>query len=549
MKYRISQDNGRWLTLLAVGIGLLFSLYYLLHIDGGVIVDERRYIHLGHSIYSLKNLYAGVGTMLWPLNRYVFGVGTLLFGETVIGGRVIAAIVGGIGISVTGIVSLEMNRRPISLIAPVVVGGTYIYGVYAAQAKPEIILTTLVIVSIYLYHLWQGKRLNQWLSILFGATLGGVLTIKQTGIVFALPIVLLVLRDLYRTSDFRRAIPVLIGILATGIQYVPYLLVPHPPIADFHPQWIQVLVDLPAIGNLVYIVGWGVLDNVLGQGTAIYPIFGTWRPVPIWGYIYFVYYNYGIIYVLGLISAPLTLLSSDQQASFEKELAVICIASFIGLSLLSIRRPYYMLPLAPILMLLFVSVASNFAHRYAMASNSISRFTGLFESAISSRGVISVLLVVFVISASLIPPSPLLTNMQYDINTDSGADDVASFLVTHSSDDETIVIADTTLILRFHLDRGSNIRLLGPWTWSNNTSRMAEFTDLIETGKIDYYVALEGGNQPQTSSENNEFYQVARAQGEEVLRINIDMKHQPSPSLTKSRASGNEQQLVVYEFS
>ncbi|MFC7229687.1 glycosyltransferase family 39 protein [Salinirubellus salinus] len=524
MKGRVRRTLGAFPHLGEVVLLIVLCSWYLLNLRGAMNVGEVLYAQYGYSAVT-GDPYVNPTHMIAPTAKYFIGVGQLVFGEGTFGARLPVVLFGLATVHVTYRLGVLLADRLVGLLAGALLGATYFFATRSVLAILDVPLTFFFVGGIYALLCFGRTGETRWV-VWTGLAIGGVLTSKAYGFIYALPIVLGVLwflwQDFGGQQRFRQA-KYFVGsaVAFVAVVYLPYYVVAHPPVErDFGelikqflglPEsvgaFVQLVFNIPIVGNVAYVVGATLGHNLkhVGGGHAIEVGSTVYREPPIWTYVYWLTTEVGLFYLLSLIvtlGGGVLGLRNDGQRD-RAFLAWVVVLPLLFVSLLTVKFPRYILPLVPVLAVTGIYYAADMS----------SRLRDLNSWSISRPDIDRVVMLSVVALLLIVPPSPVANSAVSPINTDTGYDEVARFIEEYQAqhEDETIVVISyhgTTL--DYYLQDDIEIVAFTPKDPQGNAARYSSYRERIESGEVAFVVDLRQNRRLQGTP----FYRYVRSNGD-----------------------------------
>jgi len=245
---------------------------------------------------------------------------------------------------------------------------------------------------------------------------------------------------------------------------------------------------LMRIGEVIsYLDTVGGYSSQLVTGHRIIVAGAVYDVPPIWTYLYWLWEYGGWFYILGLFAMLHGLYDCFSRKTLDWQKRVILVAGlvpFVGLSLLSVKFPRYLIPILPILAL------SASMQIWSAVDVLLVRISLQKARTVPPRTsqLVSVGLMVFII---LVPFSPIYTTMQEpDIGNDSGYDIAAQIVQDHvvaNSTGTVVVYSWYGAILSYYLQGSDLDNLIVEDLDFFSTAQYGE----LENSSVDLVVDLE----------------------------------------------------------
>lgn len=494
-----------------------FFLWYLTNLNGALSVDEVVYARTGQLLFR-GDPYANPTHIFAPTARYFIGFGELVLGPTSVGARAPILVFGLLTIAVTYELGVLLDGRGTGFLAALVLGVTYPFARHSVMAMLDVPLAFFFIALLYMTVLWIDEPTSRR-AILVGSFAAAVATTKAYGVLYAVAPVVAVVAVTVRRSALSDVLPELRhqiggGIGALGVIYAPFVLIRHPPVDATVPPLSNVALQLPIVGNFVYIFRAALTTNLdhIGRGHAVEVGSMIYQYPPVWTYIYWLF-EWGAIYAVALIVVLVPTVRNVARTQWGRELLVggAILAPFLALSLLTVKFPRYVLPvLAPLLVLAITTLRRATDWLYtAIQKDESERFDAVVPAA----------LLILVLGISLVPPSPVVASAQTPVQTDTGYDRVADVLEDCSvPSGETVVLSYHSGVLNYYLNDQNEMRIV-PFTPINveDNPEYDLYRSRLRTGQIHGVVTIESN--PRLKKAQPRLYHYIRDEGERQVAV------------------------------
>jgi len=179
---------------------------------------------------------------------------------------------------------------------------------------------------------------------------------------------------------------------------------------------------------------------------------------------------------------------SAHQSIRELSFEWVVLIPLLGLSLMTVKFPRYMLPVLPLLSLAVVwhinsSTRSIINRNLAPGSARSKRFTPYAVS------------ILLLIGLMLVPPSPLVETASTPIKTDSGSEEIATFVETYAAEhpsEEITVLAVHPQTITYYLGPKERISFVELPTYDlGNEAEFNELRNRHDEGEFDLVVLFE----------------------------------------------------------
>lgn len=517
-----------------------FAAWYATNLSGGLFVDEVAYAETGWAFFHGAP-YSNPTHIFAPTGKYFIGIGQLLFGTTTLGVRLPVLISGVLALYLTYRLGRMLRGRVVGFTATLLVGVTPVFARHSVMGMLDVPLALFTVALFYAAARWlrDGSPRD---AVAVGVLAVAVVTTKAYAFFYVLPVLVATLAvAVSRSRSGSRSLvdtlkhPAGGAIVTLLVLYSPFFVFPHPPVPEGYLPTafggvLPKVMALPVVGNLLYVFGAAMYVNFghLGGGHAVEVGTAVYQYPPAWAYLYWLY-EAGLVYLLAL---ALTVASTvryvaNRDVGWPLLVNSGVLVPLIGLSVMSVKFPRYMLPVFPLLAVVGV------AYGYRVVQAVVAR-VAVSRSGPTPTWVAGAFLIVMA-SVSVVPPSPLVTSVEESIRTDSGFDQVAEFVAgcdVESSSDEMVVLAYHRSALEYYSPPRDDVVYLGytPTNAANDTHYQA-IHDQLEAGEIDLVVTIEDNQRIRELQPA--LYQYIRTSGERQLAV------PQSP----------EGQLVVYRFS
>lgn len=463
------------------------AAWYLSNLDGGLSVDETIYAESGYGLLT-GDPYLNPTHAIAPTGKYPTGLSQLLLGPSSEVVRLPAALFGLGTLYVTYRLGRHLRGRWVGLSAATLVGTTYLFAHHSVRMMLDVPLTFLFVGSILVGLLWLEDP-TDGRGYLLGALLVATATTKIYGALYVLPVVVTVLVGAARTArvDLRESLrpPVLGGAALAFALFAPFAVVPHPPVVRSYHPLVHAVVSVPVLGNYAYVAGQAIAKNFLhlGDGHAVLVGSTVYQYPPVWTYLYWLYDFGGSLYLVGaVVVATAPLVGSRRRGALSLSLCLL--VPLVGLSLLTVKFPRYVIPLFPVIAL------GTVYHLRGLAGRVLDR--AVVSGAASRRTVHGIATVVLVLGLTLPAPAPFVDAHQKPIREDSGLDTASTHIREYAANDsgELVVASYQATALRYYLPEGTDVRLvnLAPFVVSGDASKLNAFRRGYRNGSVDFVV-------------------------------------------------------------
>ncbi|MFQ6129069.1 MAG: ArnT family glycosyltransferase [Thermoplasmata archaeon] len=426
------------------------GIWFFLSLNGALGVDEVAYAE-GASFL----MYGGPVANLEhpPLAKIFISLGYLVFGRSSLGWRIVTPFFALAAVYLTYKIGVLLDNRKVGFFASLALVLTHLYSSHAVMAMLDVYLAFFVVLLLFLmlsyfreYDTLSAKQEKIYLLGL-GVASSSAFLCKYYGLLFVAAVCLVLLWKWRRDprpegEENSPSMLARVGFFLLGFGIVAML------------AYIPVLMR---IGEVIsYLDAAGGYSSQLVTGHRIIVAGAVYDIPPIWTYVYWLWEYGGWLYVLGLIALLHGLYDCFGRRTPDWQKRGILVAGlvpFVGLSLLSVKFPRYLIPILPILalsaMMLIWSAVDTLLVKISL------RKAGAILS--RTNRLVSVGLMVFII---LVPFSPIYTTMQEpDIGNDSGYDIAARIVQEHvvaNSTRTVVVYSWYGAILTYYL-QGSNL--------------------------------------------------------------------------------------------
>lgn len=536
--YLVDRFDISWEDITFCGVLGVIAWWYLTNLRGALTIDETYYARAGHGLLTGAP-YLNPTHSFAPTAKYFIGLGTLLLGSDGTGVRLPVALFGLLVVVVSYRLGAELRSKQVGLVAAAGIGGSYFFARFATVGLLDVPLTLFFLSAVYLTVRWLRERRPR-LLVLLGVAVTAATTTKAYGLVYALPPAAVVLGVLVQEQGGRDGVreftPTVIGgIVALVVLYLPFAFVPHPPIGGTYgpPAVMAVatsLLELPVLGNYVYLFGSGFVTNVLhvGRGHAV-PVSGTvYQYPPVWSYLYWMAEEGGAFYItlfcVTLVGTGYESVTKRSPTALLVGVSVLFPLTF--LSLLTVKFPRYILPLFP----LVVVVGLSYLCRWL---DGRLRFSALTRTDRTRLQDIVVVVGVVVMLGVVPPAAPIAQSIDEPLRTDSRYDDAAAYVEAYAADHEgeQLVLTYHRVTFQYYLGEEVAVRTvpLKAAQVAANDSHVRRLRQLLERGEVDLVVDVENN----TRLRDTTVGQCIRTHGTPVRRFPL---------------SPTDDVLVVYEM-
>lgn len=405
-------------------------MWYINNLGGGLGVDEVVYGPSGYLMVTGKDLY--VNLQHPPLAKYFIGFCEVLFGINSFGARISSTIFSLLTLVVVYALCARSWSRTVGLFAAVYLGVTPFFARFAVIAMLDMTLTFFCTLLLLFYTIACRQDVFWRYALLMGAVTALLFTSKFYAFFFAIPLIfgMWIQRNWDKTlkTSLKEVTPLAISFLVTTlIVYAPYL------------------------PGLMYVVGRVVELNfhLLEGGHTVMVLGEVYQRPPLYTYIVWMWQHFGLVHLMGLCFAIVYVLFSKDLV--KRTIAVSGIFYFLCISFMTVKMPWYLLPLAPITSMFLFGALKDLA-KSPMFTNCMSKIKGLLAiQKLPSRDMIALALMLITL---LSPLSPIYIALWHpdSINSDSGYDKVAELVLEWAErHGEAKVLSWYAHILKFYL--------------------------------------------------------------------------------------------------
>jgi 4-amino-4-deoxy-L-arabinose transferase-like glycosyltransferase len=500
---------------------MVFGAWYVSNVQGGLSIDEAFYATFGHGLLHGVP-YVNPTHAFAPTGKYFVGIGQLLLGETSFGARVPIVLVGLATIYVTYRLGVELHGRVVGGLGAALLGVAHQFSSHAVMAVLDVPLTLFFLTLVLAALRWlRDERRSD--ALLIGVAVTGALTTKAYGFLYVavpLAVLLAVAVRRYGLRDGSRALsPVLLsGGSTLAMIYLPFILVPHPPLTESYGSAgvmsvVQTLLAIPVAGNFVYIFGAAFVQNVLhlGGGHAVVIGSSVYQYPPEWAYLYWLATENGLFYLLALVVAVGGFAyESVRDRSVEKTLVGgSIVVPLVALSLLTVKFPRYVIPILPLVTVGFTLYLWR-AGEWTLQSEMNDR--------IDPTPVAQIALVCGVLLLGVVvPPSAVGVVASEPIRTDTGYDDAVKSVEQYADDtDETVTVLTYHFqTFDYYFESRPDVEVRRMNVSSQNETYYRYLEGELKRGEIDLVVDLERNPRMR----GTELYRYVRAEGKTRLAV------------------------------
>jgi hypothetical protein len=291
--------------------------------------------------------------------------------------------------------------------------------------------------------------------------------------------------------------PIAGGAAVLALIYLPFVFVPHPSVPGGYGAIARAVLQIPVLGNFAYVFGAAILRNVVHAtgGHAVEVGSTVYQYPPIWTYLYWLYERGGAIYIglLSIVSAysAYEVVRRGNWESFLLGWSVV--VPFLCLSLLTVKFPRYVVSLLP-----FVSVSGiYYTNRLLRRVSRLGSDRGSFARSDTALGV---LLGVVVLTAGLVPPSPLVASAVTSLDNDTGYDRIAESIGEYADEAPRDIAVVTyrgsiRVGLEYYLGERDDVRFEAIQlkdAGQGNGTQCGKYRRELANGSIDLVVAHSG---------------------------------------------------------
>lgn len=456
--------------------------WYLLSIrTGGLWLDEVLYARAGYSILS-GNPFVNPTHMFAPLGKYIIGIGQLILGKNQFGARIGVVLVSILVLTIPYVIAKRLGEPLVGLLSVIAVSSIPLFVSHATSAMLDVPLVGAVTALCGLVILESKNMGGRWRDIAFGIFFILASSTKSYGVIYAIG-PLIVYSVLRHNAVQTRRFAVRVGGGMSGafiIIFLPLMLASPP---NYYggaslPDIVKSIFDIPLIGGITYSFGASLYHNITRHGANASPSLPN---------IVFWVIEGGPLVITGFI---------------------VSVGNYLIPKRLRLT-PWWVPPLLifpPIVMFTLV-IPKGFA-RYALPVFPIAIFFGIFLCIESLRKYtksdIQKKIGLFVLFILIVSPASAFFIGNSNPSADSQYDDVSSYLLS-SSDENIVIIAQQSIVLKWHLGDiyvekynfnptepveftlgSKNITVFG--LSSNHPESYEEAEEQIRKGGVDYIV-------------------------------------------------------------
>lgn len=455
-------------SLAAIIVVGAFGGWYLTNLQGALYIDEVFYARTGWGLLT-GNPYENPTHAIAPTAKYFIGFGQQLFGRTSFGVRVFVALAGVGTLGLTYRLGELVDDRRIGLLAVVLLGSTYAFATQAVRGMLDVPLAFTFVASVHLALRW---RRDDWrlAAPLFGVAAVAVVTTKVYGFIYVFTPLVVVGGVVARRWRRRAALTGLRSMLTSAaltvaLLFTPYYVVSHPPLTESYGSsslmaLARTLLDVPILGNFVYIGGAALVQNVLhlDSGHAVVVGNTVYQYAPFWSYGYWLLEYGGVLYGV-LVVAVLGGVVADAVTNRLTEATILGVATLVPLvvlSALTVKFPRYILPLFPLLLV------GGLSYVRRLVGILLARWETLTPRAgrhVEVGGTCVVVLLVLTAGVA-VSSSAVAGSMTDSIHADSGYDEAAAFATAYAKEnpnEEVGIVVHHNVTFSYYFERRDNV--------------------------------------------------------------------------------------------
>lgn len=457
------------------------GIWFFLSLDGALGVDEVAYAEGANFL-----LYGGPVANLEhpPLAKIFIGLGYLVFGRSSLGWRIVTPFFALAAVYLTYKIGVLLGNRKVGFFASLALVLTHLYSSHAVMAMLDVYLAFFVLLLLFLvlsyFREYDSLSARQEKIYLLGIGVAScsAFLCKYYGLLFVASVCLVLIWKWRReprpkSEDGSLSMNARIGFFLLGFGIIAML------------AYIPILMG---IGEVM-----SYLDTVRGYssqlvtGHRIIVAGAVYDVPPIWTYLYWLWEYGGWFYILGLLALLHGLYDCFGRKTLDWQRRVFLVAGlvpFVGLSLLSVKFPRYLIPMLPILALC-ASMQIWSAVDALLVKISLRR-PGAITPRRSRLACVGLMVLII-----LLPFSPIYTTMaEPDIGNDSGYDIAAQIVQDHvvaNSTGTVVVYSWYGAILSYYLQGSDLDNLIVEDLDFFSTEQYSE----LENSSVDLVVDLE----------------------------------------------------------
>jgi hypothetical protein len=474
----------------------LLALWYGSNLDGSFVVDEAFYARTGYGLLT-GSPYTNPTHAFAPTAKYFIGLGQLVLGRTAVGARAPILLFALGTVFLTDRLGRRLWTPEAGLVSALVLGVSYPFVTQSLMAMLDVPLAFFTVALTLATLVWLSERGRRRLALV-GVLCAAVATTKAYGFLYALPHVAVVCTVCVRAAGVREAVrrlaPAVGGGFATlAVLYVPFVLVPHPPVPAAYVSGVPLVrqvLALPVVGNFAYVFGAAFVTNVAhtGAGHSITVGSTVYQYPPAWAYLYWLFQRGGPLLVGALLlTAAYALSGFRRRDATALSAGAAVFVPLAGLSLLTVKFPRYVLPLYP----LVLAGGLGYGERLLFSTRRHLETRGRDVSPVTYRAA----LVTLLLFLSVVTPAPVVDSAVRPVATDSRHDEVADHLeaMAASHPDETLTVLTMSgsirVALEYYLDDGANVELTRVEVRDGvSDERYSELRTQVASGDVDVVV-------------------------------------------------------------
>ena len=424
---------------------VVFTLWYVNNVGGGLGVDEAVYAPSGYLMVTGKDLY--VNLQHPPLAKYFIGIFEVLIGINSFGARISSAIFALLTLVVVYALCARLWSRTVGLFAVVFLGVTPLFASFAVIAMLDMTLVFFCTLLLLFYTIACRQAVFWKYALVMGAVSALAFTSKFLACFFVIPLIfgMWIQRNWDRTlkTSLKEITPFIIFFFVTTlIVYAPYL---------------SRLTDV--IGTI-----WYINFSHLKGGHTVMVLGEVYQKAPIYTYIVWTWQYLGLLHLIGLCIAIVYVLFSKDIV--KRTIAVSGIFYFLCISLMTVKLHWYHLPVAPITSMFLFGAMKDLV-KSPMLTNYMSKIKGVMRASV--RDIVALALMLIILLSPLSPIYVALWRPD-SINEDSGYDKAAELVLEWAErHGEAMVLSWYPHILKFYLGDQMDhynitVRELDVWT-------------------------------------------------------------------------------------
>jgi hypothetical protein len=270
------------------------------------------------------------------------------------------------------------------------------------------------------------------------------------------------------------------------------MLRPHPGVDREVPELANILLSLPGFGSLVYVFAFAVWSNLLklGRGHVVEVAGSVYVNGPLWSYIYWLFEWAGPAFLIGIVAC---IYYTAFGTNSHRLIGGTMLVSILFLSLLSSKRPNYVIMLLPLLSYLtgcIIYDGYSFLHSTTESKHIDKEIVGY--------------LLIFILILNLIIVPPFHDNSPYP-KTEGGYNYVTSYIENQDSEKSVQVMSLNRRYIEYRMSKtNKNVEIHPPsFILSSYYGNETQYIMSCEQVAAMDYIVLESGN---PIYESNEFY-------------------------------------------